>query len=330
MKKLERDFIIAWIIGMLLPGLILWGLIRSGAKEDEHDKGMTTYTDLTVPQIATVPQRIIISVLFPEGEVKEIELENYLCGVVLAEMPADFEIEALKAQSVVARTYALRRLEKGTKHGTGLICTDPACCQGYLSPDDYLMRGGPQTGVTKVSRAVLDTAGYVLTYGGELIDATYFSCSGGMTEDASAVWGSDVPYLQATDSPGEESAEHYSDHQTFDRSEVERLLSVSLEGDPEDWFEILSYTDGGGVDKISVCGEILGGAELRKRLSLRSTNFTVEATDDTVTFYTKGYGHRVGMSQYGADAMAVSGHTYDEILAHYYSGTTLGQYQPGN
>ena len=255
-----------------------------------------------------------------------MELEYYLCGVVLAEMPADFDDEALKAQSVVARTYALRRLELGTKHKTGAVCTDPACCQGYLSQDDFIARGGSPTSVSKISQAVQETAGKVLMYDDKLIDATYFSCSGGMTEDAVAVWGSDVPYLQSVASPGEEIATHYSDEITLRPEEVEKALGLHLDGDPGQWFEILSLTDGGGVAEIKICGAVFTGVELRKRLSLRSTNFTVSATANEITFHTKGYGHRVGMSQYGAEAMALAGHSYQEILLHYYQGASLATY----
>jgi stage II sporulation protein D len=326
MNKLEKDFLHAWLLGMVLPAVILGTFLLITDSDEDADMlvGQTT------PQITFAPPKVVIPVLSEDGTVTEMELENYLCGVVLAEMPADFEVEALKAQSVVARTYALRRLEQGTKHGSGAVCTDPACCQGYISQDRFILLGGSQSGVSKVSRAVLETAGEVLLYDGKLIDATYFSCSGGMTEDAVAVWGNDVPYLQSTFSPGEENATHYSDSLSLDRDTVERALDVSLTGDAEDWFTILSLTDGGGVDELEVCGKRFSGVEIRRLLDLRSTNFTVTATENEIIFHTKGYGHRVGMSQYGADAMAREGRSYSQILTHYYHGTTLAQYLTGD
>lgn len=326
-KKLEKDFLLAWFMGMILPALILGiavGLDSGGASRAEEE---SSEPETTVLEIPTLPPQMNIPVMGSDGEVTEMELETYLCGVVLAEMPADFEFEALKAQSVVARTYALRRLESGTKHPQGAVCMDPACCQGYMAAEDFLSRGGSQSGITKVTQAVLATAGEVVTYDGQLIDATYFSCSGGTTEDAVDVWGNDVPYLRSTDSPGEENAAYYTDSVSFTPEEVGQALGITLDGAPEEWFTILSDTSGGGVAEMDVCGSVFTGVQVRKLLSLRSTDFTVTASEEEVTFKTHGYGHRVGMSQYGADAMAVNGSTYAQILSHYYSGTSLIQYQ---
>lgn len=327
MKKLEKDFLLAWILGMVLPALILFTLVGL----DNAEKPDTApAADTGASELAVMPTPIMLPVLSGDGQVTDMELETYICGVVLAEMPVDFELEALKAQSVVSRTYALRRLELGTKHPNSAVCTDPACCQGYLSAEEFTEWGGDQTGISRVSWAVMETAGQVLEYSGKLIDATYFSCSGGMTEDAAAVWGSDVPYLQSTASPGEEDAAYYSDSLMLSREAVETALDVTMQGNPEEWFQVVSYTEGGGVEEVLVCGKEFTGVEIRKLLSLRSTVFTVDAAEGEIIFHTKGYGHRVGMSQYGADAMALRGSTYDEILAHYYCGTNLTQYRTGN
>lgn len=221
MKRLEKDFIIAWILGMLLPTVILLVAVKL---DDRQVLTATRTTEPTASEILSFSSGINIPVLMDNGLVENMELESYLCGVVLAEMPAEFELEALKAQCVVARTYALRRLELGTKHLNGAVCTDPACCQGYLSAETYIQRGGNQQNVSKVFCAVVETAGEVILYDGKLIDATYFSCSGGMTEDALAVWGNDVPYLKAKASPGEENATYYDDTVTFSTDEVEQIL----------------------------------------------------------------------------------------------------------
>lgn len=329
-KTFGKDVLLALLIGMVIPALILGvivGLDNKNASQGEDISGEPNTTALEVP---TLPPQMNIPVMDQNGEVAEMELEVYLCGVVLSEMPADFEYEALKAQSVVARTYALRRLESGTKHPQGSVCMDPACCQGYMTTEEYLGRGGTQASITKISQAVLATAGEVVTYDGQLIDATYFSCSGGTTEDAVAVWGNDVPYLQSTESPGEENAAYYTDRMSFSTEEVGQALGVTLEGEPDGWFTVLSYTNGGSVEEIDVCGSVFTGVQVRKLLSLRSTDFTVIAAESEIIFETHGYGHRVGMSQYGADAMAVNGSTYDEILMHYYNGTCLVQYQSGD
>ena len=171
-----------------------------------------------------------------------------------------------------------------------------------------------------------DTAGLVLTYNGSLIDATYFSCSGGRTEDAAAVWGADVPYLQAVDSPGEEGAAAYESEVYFTKSEFARLLGRELAGSPTQWLGKVSYTDGGGVATMVIGGVTYTGKELRSLLGLKSTAFTMTADASGITVVTKGNGHRVGMSQYGAEAMAVLGSSYEEILAHYYQGTVIDKF----
>ncbi len=254
---------------------------------------------------------------------EQMDLEAYVYGVVLGEMSAEFEVEALKAQAVVARTFTMRNVENNGKHMTADVCTDPGCCQAYCDEGEYLGKGGLLEDAQKVLGAVEDTAGQVLVYNGELIEATYFSCSGGRTEDAFAVWGSDVPYLQATDSPGEEKAAHFTDTVTFTAKEFSQALSAELTGFAEEWIGPITYTDGGGVDTIQIGSKEYTGVELRKLLGLRSTAFSILAIGDTVTVTTRGFGHRVGMSQYGADAMALGGSDYRSILSHYYKGTVL-------
>lgn len=177
--------------------------------------------------------------------------------------------------------------------------------------------------VDKIKTAVNSTAGMVLVYENELIDATYFSCSGGATEDAEAVWGREIPYLKSVESPGEEDAAHYVDTVRF--TLLEFLDQLGFEGVNKRNVQIgkLESTTGGGVASIEICGKVFTGTQLRKLLKLRSTSFMISVVGDTVTITTKGFGHRVGMSQYGADAMAVCGATFGEILSHYYLKTEL-------
>ena len=262
-----------------------------------------------------------VSVL-SDGEVVQMELEEYICCVVLAEMPAEFELEALKAQAVVARTYTCRRLQDA-KHENANVCTDPSCCQAFVSWDEYLDSGGTEQLVEKVRTAVTETAAEVLLYDGELIEATYFSCSGGKTEDAQAVWGTDVPYLQSVESPGEEKATHYTDTVSFSTQEFCNKLGIPLQDTANARIGTITYTDGGGVASIELAGMTFTGTKVRQLLGLRSTAFVITWAGDTVTVTTKGFGHRVGMSQYGAEAMAVQGADYTQILSHYYLGTTL-------
>ena len=193
-----------------------------------------------------------------------------------------------------------------------------------------MKNGGTKASVDKIRRAVQQTHGEVLTYEGDLIEATYFSTSGGMTEDALEVWGVDIPYLKATESPGEEHASHYTDTALFTREEFLACIDTELTGDPEDWIGQVTYTAGGGVQTIQIGSRNYTGTELRSLLGLPSTNFTMTPANNGIFVVTHGYGHRVGMSQYGADAMAASGVDYRQILAHYYSGTTLEQYISAN
>ncbi len=320
MKTLWKDMLLAVLIGMVLPGVILnsvvfaldrmEGIVPEAAAVEETVVE-TTYQAVPAPML-----------LRRGGVVEERDLDAYLVGVVLAEMPASFEMEALKAQAVAARTYAWKAYTTGGKHGDGSVCTDSGCCQAYISEEDYLSKNGNRENLNRVRSAVYATSGQVVTYEGELIEATYFSCSGGSTEDAQAVWASDLPYLQSVDSPGEEAAAWYQDKVSFSFQEFQDKLEVTLDGEPEEWFGEVAYTDGGGVASMEIGGEAYAGTWLRSKLGLRSTAFSVAVGSD-ITITTRGYGHRVGMSQYGADAMAVNGSTYREILAHYYTGTEV-------
>lgn len=258
----------------------------------------------------------------------ELTLEDYLVGVLFGEMPVSFSPEALKAQAVAARTFTLKTCA-GSSHD-GAICADSGCCQAWLSEDALRSRYGAdyEAALAKVRRAIRETDGVILLYGSTLIDAVYFSCSGGRTETAAAVWGTEVPYLQTVESPGEEFAAHDTDEVTFTLTEFaekisEQLPSADLSGAPGGWLQAVSYTDGGGVAELEIGGVNCTGTELRRWLGLRSTAFEVVVETDTITFQTRGFGHRVGMSQYGAEAMARSGATYAEILTHYYSNVTL-------
>ena len=276
--------------------------------------------------VTTEEKNLLVSVKDKSGIVVKIELNDYLVCVLLSEMPTSFSEEALKAQAVVARTYTLLQAKNGKKHEDCDVCMDSRCCQGYKTVEEYLKSGG--NNLNKVKKAVEDTKELVLTYNDKLIDATYFSCSGGNTEDAVAVWGKDVPYLQAKESPGEEFAAHYTDQVSFSSVELGELLGISVQKSPSLWVESITYTAGGGVDEITICGKNFRGVELRNMLNLRSTAFTIAVQDDEFVFSTKGYGHRVGMSQYGAEAMAKKGVKFDEILLYYYTGVTLTEYRP--
>lgn len=314
MMALWKDILAALMLGMVLPGILLNLTVAGIRRETAIADIQITIPEETEERRGSMPVRLRLE----DGSTVQADMEQYLVGVVLAEMPAAFQMEALKAQSVAARTFARKAWETGGKHEDGSVCIHSGCCQAYVAPEEYLNSGGTEENLNKVRMAVFDTAGECLAYEEELIEATYFSCSGGSTEDALAVWGTDYPYLQAVESPGEENARWYTDTVVFTKAQVSALLGISWEA-PEQ----MAYTEGGGVDTMVIGGNVFTGTELRRLLGLRSTAFEITASEDTIVVKTKGYGHRVGMSQYGAEAMAVKGYGYREILAHYYPGTEI-------
>lgn len=325
MNEQQRPFLRKLSAGVLLPILLLVVAILMGEARPTADPQPT---DTTEPPLSQKISREVM-VVFPDGR-RTMELDTYLVGVLLGEMPATFETEALRAQAVAARTYTLRHSQSGEKHGKNTVCTDSTCCQAYFDPLDYVAAGGSEETVERMRRAVRDTENQVLFYGGELIEATYFSCAGGATEDAVAVWGEDYPYLQSVPSLGEEEALYYTDKKVFSAEEFQKALGIRLEGAVETWFGQATYTSGGGVETLPICGIPYRGTTLRTLLDLRSTAFAVSVEAGQIVFSTKGSGHRVGMSQYGANAMAKSGKSYRQILTYYYTDVEIVQYGEEN
>ena len=309
MRPLWKDVLIALFLGMIIPGLTLNGFVWKEKKNTNEQIRSETR--------AQSGQKI--SVIQSAGSQVEMVLDEYLTGVLLAEMPADFHPEALKAQAVAAATYTWKAHISGGKHGDGSICTDSSCCQAYISTEDFLSRGGVPEQLDQVKKAVTAVSGFVLMYEDELIEATYFSSAGGSTESAVSVWGADYPYLRAVSSP-EETETHTV---FFTKNEFGNRLGIVLSNKTEESFGPVTYTEGGGVATMEICGETFTGVEIRSMLGLRSTVFDLQTEGDILKITTKGYGHRVGMSQYGANAMAESGSSWQEILQHYYPDTIL-------
>ena len=313
MKENLLQIFAAILLGLLVPGFMIRLTNKSfefPVPETQYEEKAEEYTDPG------------IWVLTPDGTNQWMNLEEYLTGVILAEMPTSFAHDALCAQAVVARTYALKR-QTEQKHPQSAVCTDPNCCQAYVDIPVYLDGLGFEEDVTVAANAVAATKGMVVTYQNALIEATYFHSSGGKTEEAVAVWGVDYPYLRAVDSPGEETLENSTFKRFYSREELERLLDRSLPGSPSGWLGWMTYTIGGGVETILLAGVQYRGVELRSLLKLNSTAFSIEADGDGLWFTTTGKGHRVGMSQNGAQAMALNQHTWQEIVAHYYPGTGI-------
>ncbi len=272
-----------------------------------------------------------ISVFFVnEGETRSMDIEEYLCGVVAAEMPAEFEEEALKAQAVAARSYAFYRKENPTsEHPDAAVCTDFAHCKAYKTDKELseLWEENKKEYSKKISDAVYGTAGEIITYDGAVAMAVFHSQTGsGRTENSRDVWGGDLPYLISVESHGEESAPNFFSSQTVSMAEFKQKLALSkpdvkINGAADIGSPVLS--EGGSVKTINIGGVEFSGREIRSIFNLRSSCFKITADNENVTFEVTGYGHGVGMSQYGANTMAKEGYTYVDILTHYYTGTQI-------
>lgn len=318
MRSLWKDILTALWLGILIPGIVLNAAVLAKQSIPQETEDPQNQEEMEIKPAILLRQE--------DGTLCFVELNMYLTGVLLAEMPASFEPEALKAQAVAAGTYARKAGLTGGKHGDGSVCTASACCQAYLPEEDYLSFGGTTDSVEKVSQAVSSVSSFVLVHDGELIEAVYFSCSGGRTESALAVWGADYPYLQSVESPGEELASYYRDSVCLSLEEFQKKLGRQLPEDTSQWFDSIEYTSGDGIASMEIVGQNYTGVQLRSLLGLRSTAFEMQIAGDNVMITTKGYGHRVGLSQYGANAMAQAGRTWQQILAHYYPGATLAAY----
>ena len=313
------------VAAALILGLVLF-LIPMGFRHENVQE------DPDAP--AVLPESGKAVTILIDGELQEMDLNEYLWGVVAAEMPASFELEALKAQAVAARTYSLNKAGQAANHPEADLCTDHTCCQAWIAREKAQANWGDnaQTYTDKITQAVAETNGEVALYEGALISALYHSSSTDTTQDAVAVWGGNVPYLKSVPSPEGEEVPDYHSTVTYPSQECkDRILSAKpeavLEGDPANWFTNAVYSDGGSVLTIDLGGVTVSGHEARTIFDLRSASFTVECTPDSVTFSVTGYGHGVGMSQYGANAMAAEGKTYQEILQHYYTGITVESYE---
>lgn len=278
---------------------------------------------------------ILLRVL--DGEtVTEMTLGEYLLGVVRAEMPASFEPEALKAQAAAARTYTMYKLSSGGNHGdTAHVCTDHTCCQAYADRETAWRGWGERAEEyeRKIADAVRETDGQLILYEDEPVLAVFHAASAGRTRPAGEVWQSDLPYLQAVAAPdGETSAPNYYSRAEFSTAQLrEKLLAAFPEAKLTDtaqtWLQNPDTDEAGSVRTVEVGGVTVKGASLRAALGLRSACFTWETEGDRVVFFVTGYGHGVGMSQYGANAMAVAGADWKEILTHYYTGVTVGPWR---
>lgn len=258
-----------------------------------------------------------ITVYRSNGSVINLNMTDYLIGVVSSEMPASFNFEALKAQSVLARTYALKAKQTGKK------LTDTVSTQSYIDIDQMKNKWGNSfnTYHNKIKNAVENTNGEYLSYNGNYIEALYHSTNNGKTESSLDVFGNYYPYLISVSSEYDKNASSYLRTINMPLDTISNKLGLSLNNDSV--ISILSYTDGGNINEININGNNFSGKKVREILGLRSADFDISISDNNANITTRGYGHGVGMSQYGANGMANAGYSYKDILSHYYPGTTL-------
>ena len=268
------------------------------------------------------------------GQIEEISIDEYLYGVVSAEMPANFELEALKAQAVAARTYTIYQISNNKgKHRDADICDDSTCCQAWIPKENRLNRWSEQernNNWKKIVLAVNSTTGKIITYNDEAINAFFHSNSGGKTELASNVWnsGKNLPYLQSVETSGEDGYSQYSSEVIISKTDLLGKLKkeypdIRINFDEKENIKIIDYTESGRVRTVKFGNTEIAGTKVRSIIGLKSTNFSIKIDGDNIIFSVTGYGHGVGMSQTGADSMAKQGKKYEEILKHFYTGVKI-------
>lgn len=338
MKKINYKSIILYIIAIFLllytiPTLSLY-IIKNNFPEKnsklekiETDDLSISYEDLNrrTVQVYDVNKKVVI----------EIEIEEYIKGVVAGEMPAEFETEALKAQAIAARTYLLYKLKKNTvnpeEHKDAPICSG-IHCQVYYSKD-MLLEKFTQDWFdkywAKIENAVESTKGEFLSYDNKLIEPLFHSTSGGKTENSEEVFGSFMPYLRSVESPYEEAAPKLSASISIPIDEFIKKLNDEYgindlsASNLKTKISLLEMSEGGKIKSLKISDKTLTGREIRSLYSLNSAGFKFIQSKDSIQIVTTGYGHGVGMSQYGANGMAAKGYNYEDILKHYYTGVEI-------
>lgn len=328
MKKIKPLIVLAAIlfsVTLIVPSLLVLPFSEEKASGELGEELHEPVDEKT--QEASADSAVEVAVYRTSKEVIEkLPLENYLVGVVAAEMPATFELEALKAQAMAARTYIVKQMlaEETIGLPEGAQVTDTTIHQVYKGDDELKKSWGMDYNwkVKKITEAVKETSGKILTYKGEAIDATFFSTSNGFTENSEDYWPNPFPYLRSVESPWDTKSDKFSASETIPVKEFETKLGVKL-ADGETIGKITERTSGKRVSKVDFNGKVLTGKDIREKLNLRSSDFTWERQGNQIVINTKGFGHGVGMSQYGANGMAAEGKNYQDIVKHYYQGIEI-------
>ncbi len=335
MKKVILYFIAFILVCFFLPAILTKKdakFVETSSKSNNEIIENTDSTQENIKSTYNYKNYGTIKLLHKKtGEVEQVNIDNYLCNVVSAEMPADYEIEAIKAQAVVARTYTIYKI-KNKKHENADICDDSTCCQAWVDKETRFSRweeSKRESNWEKIQKCVQETQGQIITYQNQPINAFFHANSGGKTELPVNVWGgTGLPYLQVVETAGEEGYKQYESEVELTQDElIEKLKTkysdISIDFSNQENLKILEYTDSGRVKTVKFGNHEISGVETRTLLGLKSTNFEISKENDKIKFTVKGYGHGVGMSQTGADAMAKQGKNYKEIINHFYSGVEI-------
>lgn len=318
MKKYIFAVLFVTLVTMVLPAAV----VKMPSEKKESEEKITQNT----------PDKIKVYIK-NEDRVEEMDTKQYLKEVVSAEMPADFYEEALKAQAVAARTYMVNRrntyMDSGYPevHKGADICTDPAHCKAWISESARRESWGNSADKNweKISEAVESTDGVIITYEGKPISAVFHSTSSGHTENAVDVWGGSVPYLVSVASEGDSESPKYNSEAEYTAEEFKKICEKNISGINWDngLFSDISRSAAGGIISLKIGGVTVRGTEFRTMFALRSTNIDITAEGSKITMKVKGYGHGVGLSQYGANYLASQGKNYEEILKNYYTGVEV-------
>ena len=309
-----------FMITLMVPTLLVlpFGEEHASGKLGENVKGPTSENPTSSIEVAVYRTS--------KQTVEKLPLEEYVTGVVASEMPAEFAKEALKAQALTARTYIVKQMmsDEKIKLPEDAIVADTEFFQVYKSDEELKKMWGPDYSkkIKKIEEAVQETSGQILTYGGTPIDATFFSTSNGFTENSEAIWMNSLPYLKSVESPWDKNSPKFSGQKVLSIAEFESKLGVKLAG-TGNIGEVKEFTAGKRVAKVDISGKEISGKDIREKLGLMSTDFTWERKGDKIVINTQGYGHGVGMSQYGANGMAEEGKKYQDIVQYYYQGVEI-------
>ena len=258
------------------------------------------------------------------GIIEEVPIEEYVVGVLAGEMPIEFELEALKAQAVAARSYVMTQVQRNIKNNYDVV--DTVMNQVYLDRP-YLQSVWKESytgNINKIKTAVLETKGEYISYDGKVAEALFFSTSPGKTENSEDIFSSKVSYLRSVDSDWDKISPVYETIKTFSLSEFYNLLGLDYNNNLKT--EVVDTTSTGRIKTIKINNNLFTGSSVCAKLGLKSTFFEIINGGEKIIVKNRGYGHGVGMSQYGAEGMAEAGYNYEDILKHYYTNIEIKKF----